>query len=535
MKNPKVLVVEDEVKIAGLIKRVIESENYSVELAHDGRQGLVMAEKNDYDLIVLDIMLPKLNGLEVCKALRSDNVKTPIIMLTARDTIEDRLAASDAGADEYLSKPFYFEDLLEKVRALIDAKNESSEINGVRHNDLNEKKEIIRGKINQKIMDNIPVSIVTIDKEGNMVSANKYYSNFSKSKDFHGNNIFTGKFFQRENLIEDYKKLLSDGTMVKRDHLFERNDKGEDKYLKITAIPLLDKEGNIEGALSMAQDNTESVLLQKQLQLLNEELEKKVARRTAQLDAANKEIVKVLELKSMFVADVSHEMRTSLAIIQGSIELLSRGLVESCDIEDSYGQIFSEIRRMSSMLSDMSLLSESETSKMRLDLREIEMNQLIAQVCKSLKNLDSDKYIEIKHRNPKKKIFAIVDSTQIEKLVMNLVQNAIRYNKENGRVEIWAQENDGQVEINVKDSGIGIPEEYQQDIFERFYRVDKARSRNEGGSGLGLAICKWVAEVHGGKISVESILGQGSLFSVTLPRNNEKSEAVNIDIDSIIS
>lgn len=515
MEKKKILVVDDEIKISSLIKKILESENFFVELAFDGKGGLVMAEKGNYDLIILDIMLPRLNGLEVCKLLRENNIQIPILILTARDTIEDRLNATETGADDYLSKPFDMKDFLIKVEALINKKNVLIE---KKEDSFWSDKEYLKlAAINKKIMDNVPVSIITIDKQGNFTSANKYYYRFSKSKDFHGNNIFSGKFFSRENLVEDYKKLLLDGSIVQRDHLFERNDKGEDKYLKITAVPLLDKEGNIEGALSMALDNTESVLLQRKLQLANEELEIKVKQRTAELDTANQELAKVMELKSMFVADVSHEMRTSLAIIQGNIELLSRNLLEKDEIIQSYGQIFNEINRMSNMLSDMTLLSESETSRMRLDLKEIDLNEIIEKQCLSVKKMAKEKSIIIRHKNSKKKALGFFDEVQIEKLILNLLQNAIRYNKPGGNVDIWIEKVKENILIKVKDTGIGIPKEYQRDIFERFYRVDKARSRNEGGSGLGLAICKWVAEVHDGKIEVDSVVGEGSTFTVSLP------------------
>lgn len=510
MEKKRILVVDDEVGIANLIRKILESENYQVDLSHDGKDGFVKVEKGNYDAIVLDIMLPKLNGFEVCKSLRENNVSTPLIMLSARDTIEDRLRASDAGADEYLSKPFSAEDLLSRVASILEKK--------VSRRDEPQEKEFLKSAaINKRIMDNVPVSIITLDKEGNIISANKYFRNLSKHGEYKEKNVFTENFFKRENLINDYRKLLSDGTEVKRDHCFERNVNGEDKYLKIMAVPLLDKEGNIDGAISMALDNTESVQLTKKLQLLNEELEKKVLKRTAQLDEANKELAKALELKAMFVGDVSHEMRTSLAIVQGTAELISRNLLKEEEKDDAYGQIFNEINRMSGMLSDMTLLSESETSKMRLDLRKTDLDQLISKTCLSLKNIAKDKKVEILHKKNRASLNVIVDVVQIEKLVVNLISNAIRYNKKNGQVEVWVENGKNEFKINVKDTGIGIPHKYQQDIFERFYRVDKARSRKDGGSGLGLAICKWVAEIHGGSISLESAVGEGSLFSVSLP------------------
>jgi DNA-binding response OmpR family regulator len=118
-KNMTILVVEDEVKITRFIKKGLEMEHYTVDTAYDGEEALNKAEVNNYDLIILDIMLPKVDGIEVCRRLRADKVETPIIMLTAKDTVEDRVKGLDAGADDYLIKPFAFGELVARIRALL--------------------------------------------------------------------------------------------------------------------------------------------------------------------------------------------------------------------------------------------------------------------------------------------------------------------------------------------------------------------------------------------------------------------------------
>ncbi len=114
-----ILVVEDEIKISRFIKKGLEMEHYTVDLAYDGSEGLEKSEINNYDLIILDIMLPKMSGIEVCKKIRERKIDTPVIMLTARDTIEDRVSGLDAGADDYLIKPFAFGELVARIRALL--------------------------------------------------------------------------------------------------------------------------------------------------------------------------------------------------------------------------------------------------------------------------------------------------------------------------------------------------------------------------------------------------------------------------------
>ena len=115
----RILIVEDEKKVAGFIKKGLEEELYAVDVSHDGEEGLAMAVDNPYDLIVLDIMLPKLGGLEILSQLRSKKINIPIILLTAKDSIEDKVAGLNGGADDYLTKPFAFSELLARVRSLL--------------------------------------------------------------------------------------------------------------------------------------------------------------------------------------------------------------------------------------------------------------------------------------------------------------------------------------------------------------------------------------------------------------------------------
>jgi heavy metal response regulator len=115
----RILVIEDEKKVARFIKRGLEEAGYLVDVAADGEEGLYLAEIDDYDLIVLDLILPRKNGLEVCKELREQNIKVPVLILSARDSVEDKVTGLDMGADDYLTKPFAFSELLARVRALL--------------------------------------------------------------------------------------------------------------------------------------------------------------------------------------------------------------------------------------------------------------------------------------------------------------------------------------------------------------------------------------------------------------------------------
>lgn len=121
----KILVVEDEERVAQFIQKGLKEEGHAVDVSYDGEDGAYLAAINDYDLIILDLMLPKKNGLQACKEIRDQGINAPVLMLTARDSVEDKVRGLDAGADDYLPKPFAFEELLARVRALLRRQSES--------------------------------------------------------------------------------------------------------------------------------------------------------------------------------------------------------------------------------------------------------------------------------------------------------------------------------------------------------------------------------------------------------------------------
>lgn len=581
----RILIIEDEIKIANLLKKNLESVGHVIEMAHDGEQGLAKATNEIFDIVVLDIMLPKMNGFEIAKSLRDKENDTPIIMLTARDTNDDKKKSFEAGADDYLVKPVEFNLLLSRIDSLtrpgqakgtrlfsrkedllaieknieqalpkkntnelrpgiasrktkristddITKKNPPAINKDITTNDLSPTHAALAANIansighienaievdalNKSIMDYAPMSIITINKDGFITSANKYFKQVSKTQKFKNHNVFTTEFFIRESLVDDYKNLLANGTIVRRERCYEQNSKGEDKYLKIIAAPIYDINGNIDGALSMALDNTEEVVSKNNLIDLNNSLELKIKERTDELKAANEELNKALKIKSAFAADVSHEMRTSLTIIQGNLELMARTKAITEDGAESSAQIFQEITRISEMLSNLTSLTNADAAK-KLNYSKINLHELIEAACNSLKVVASEKNISIEHKKYLVEIEMQADKTKLEELILNLIRNAIKYNKNNGWIKIQAKKHGKNICICIEDSGIGISKKHLPYIFERFYRIDSARTRKTGGSGLGLAICKWIAEIHGGNINVVSTLGVGSTFSVCLP------------------
>jgi two-component system phosphate regulon sensor histidine kinase PhoR len=226
------------------------------------------------------------------------------------------------------------------------------------------------------------------------------------------------------------------------------------------------------------------------------------------------------DMRRDFVANVSHEIKTPLTAIKGFVETLRLGNVDKPEETERFlGIIEKHVDRLSFIVEDLLSLSRIEQEDER-DAIQIEKGVILdvlksaIQICRSKAE---EKKIEINHIcDPK--LTSYFDSSLLEQALVNLLDNSIKYSKPNSTIYLKAKLNDSEVKIIVEDRGIGISKKHLPRLFERFYRVDKARSRNLGGTGLGLAIVKHIAQAHGGNVTVESTLGEGSVFTIHLPQ-----------------
>ena len=217
-----------------------------------------------------------------------------------------------------------------------------------------------------------------------------------------------------------------------------------------------------------------------------------------------------------FSSDASHELRTPLTVLKGQNELVLSKQRKLEEYQEVISSNLEEINYMSKVLEDLFVLSKSDENQVNLDCKTVDLRALVEEVCKHAEVLAEEKNMEI--------VIAFLepaevkgDEVRLRQMVWNVLQNGIKYTQRGGELKISLQNEDEFVLLSVQDTGIGIPEADVPLIFNRFYRVDKARTRDEGGSGLGLSICKQIAEAHKGKIEVESKLGVGTRFKIRLP------------------
>jgi two-component system phosphate regulon sensor histidine kinase PhoR len=224
------------------------------------------------------------------------------------------------------------------------------------------------------------------------------------------------------------------------------------------------------------------------------------------------------KVRSQFLANVSHELRTPIFTIQGYIETLLNGAINDSKVNRSFLEKANQNTiSLSNLLNDLIDISMIESGEMRMSYRYFKINELINQVCQENKRPAEDKNLTIQTTPARDDLEVFGDKDKIKLVLNNLIQNAVKYT-EKGVVEIIVREEEKQAKIIVKDTGMGIPENYLDRIFERFFRVDKARSRSIGGTGLGLAIVKHIVEAHHSTVAVNSIIGEGSEFSFYLKK-----------------
>ena len=216
------------------------------------------------------------------------------------------------------------------------------------------------------------------------------------------------------------------------------------------------------------------------------------------------------------IANISHDLRTPLTSIRGYIELLSSGKRDEQTARQFYEIIEIEAQRLANLIDDLLELSSIEQANTRPKAEPVSVADTVREVFEQVAPMAQKMEVALQS-DIQEGLTVTMTHKHLQEFVMNLTDNAVKYNRPGGRVTVHGRQEAGNIVISVSDTGIGIPPESVDRIFERFYRVDKGRSRELGGTGLGLSIVKHIAGLYGGSVRVDSTLGQGTVFTVCLP------------------
>ncbi|MGA2800913.1 MAG: ATP-binding protein [Verrucomicrobiota bacterium] len=334
----------------------------------------------------------------------------------------------------------------------------------------------------ETLFDSMIEGVLLLDEQGRIRIANRaFHRLFGTNADLRGKTPLEA--LRRHEVSDLLERLGGESNVLD----YEMKLPGlEERWLQINAAVIHGSDGRRLGAILVFHDLT----------------------RLKQLERTREE----------FVANVSHELRTPLSLIKGYAETLLDNARNDPEITERFLKIIERnTQRLDLLIQDLLTISSLESGRIKLNLQPVALRPIAEKVLADLKTRTDAKDVKLVNDLPE--LTAMADAHRLEQVFANLVDNAIKYGRAQGTVTVGGEKtNDGKIEVFVQDDGQGIPPEALNRVFERFYRVDKARSREQGGTGLGLSIVKHIVQNHGGKVWVKSELGKGATFFFTLPK-----------------
>ncbi len=237
------------------------------------------------------------------------------------------------------------------------------------------------------------------------------------------------------------------------------------------------------------------------------------------MDKQNREKEAVSNMRKEFSANVSHELKTPLTSISGYAEIMKNGMVRPADVPVFSERIYKEARRLIHLVEDIIKLSKLDEESVELEKQNVDLYEMTREIISRLSPQAQQRNIRMEVTGEPVTYFGIRQI--LDEMIYNVCENAVKYNNENGRVSVWVGNTLEGPKVTVTDTGIGIPMEHHERIFERFYRVDKSHSKERGGTGLGLSIVKHGALLHGAKVTVDSAPGKGTRIEMQFPKKNQ--------------
>ena len=507
---PRILVADDNADMREYVQRLL-SQYYNVETVADGQEALAAVHAHRPDLVVADVMMPNLDGFGLLRSLRENPATStlPIILLSARAGEESRVEGLNAGADDYLIKPFGAREMLARVGATLELSRVRRDTEKVIR-DAMLREQIARSEaeaahqwLHDLFMQAPALICILRGPEHVYELANPLYLQLV------GNRHILGKPI-REALPElagqGIYELLDQAYQSGEQYLgtelpvqLDRHGDGttSEVFINFVYHPFRNREGQVEGIMVHGVEVTEQV-------------------------RARREIEAALRARDEFLSVAAHELKTPVTSIKGGAQLLARimdrGILDETRLRRHVATITESADRLASLTNDLLDVSRIQTGRLALHPTTFDLRDLVASSVDRFRDTIDERY-PIRLSLPTCACIAEVDAARIDQILVNLLDNAVKYSPNGSPIDVSLIAESANVTLRVRDSGIGVPEDNRETIFEPFGRADNAVRDHMPGMGLGLYICRRIAEQHGGQIWAESSgEHQGTTMVVTLPR-----------------
>ena len=504
----RILVVDDNADMREYVRRLL-APHHVVDPVSDGEAAFERASANPPDLVLADVMMPGLDGFELLARLRAnESTRTiPVMLLSARAGEESRIEGLRAGADDYLVKPFSARELVARVESNLELRRVRREA---------EEALRLRGEQFETLIDRAPIGIFLVDEDFRIVHVNPVaLPRFQElAGDVRGRDLgevlhLLRETDEAESVVRAFRRTLETG-----EPFFAREDArrvpGREEVdwfeWRIDRIRVPGHPSRF-GLVCYFRDVSAEVRGRNEREFLLE------GERAARAEAD-----RAVHLKDEFLAILSHELRSPLNAIAGWTYLLKSGANDPERVLQSAQVIERNTKIQTQLISDLLDMSRIASGKMRLSIALVPPRTIVEAAVQSMRPDAEAKGVALETWLGPVRGDCLWDQARIGQVLANLLSNAVKFTPKGGIVTVRLRQLDGNLEIVVRDTGIGIEPAYLPRIFDRFRQGDPSTTREHGGLGLGLALVKQLVELHGGTVEASSEgKGRGATFRVTLP------------------